>query len=402
MRGHIVTQDERKPDNGRRQPEEPEQKEATSREGSQRAVRRERQGSDSSDKTSGDVKPAEPSMYDPATSYTHEIQPRAAQERDGGGRDMEKEGEWTIGQMRLEFRRCSIAAEWDVACRREYHKQGRDDDGQPSISADRMGGRGAGDWRLRGGGIRSIHGLVVAINVDDVNINRRYMRSEIDGVNIKVYGVNMEPGNGAKRRGRRGSYHHGNLRAALIESATAMIEDGGGEGISLREVAARTGVSQTAPYRHFADKTALLSAVAVSGFQAFAECLDQAIASADEPAERLAAMGRAYVEFAMTRTGMFRLMFLSDLLPNSQDPELGSVAMGTFQRLARVVSACRGDTDSVPRDATAVAAWALIHGLAMLCLYGVVHPDMAGGIGREAIIDQVTRSLTSGVFGPRV
>ncbi len=228
------------------------------------------------------------------------------------------------------------------------------------------------------------------------------MPREIDGVNIKVYSVNMGTEKDVKRRGRRRSYHHGNLRAALIESATAMVEEGGGERISLRAVAARTGVSQTAPYRHFADKTALLSAVAVPGFQAFTECLDQAIASADEPAEQLAAMGRAYVDFAMTRTGMFRLMFLSDLLPSSQDSELGSVATGSFERLAPVVSACRGDTDSVPRDATAVAAWALIHGLAMLCLYRVVHPDMAGGIGREAIIDQVTRSLTSGVFGPRV
>ncbi len=167
-------------------------------------------------------------------------------------------------------------------------------------------------------------------------------------------------------------------------------------------MAARAGVSQTAPYRHFADKTALLSAVAVPGFQAFTECLDQAIANADEPDEQLAAMGRAYVDFAMTRTGMFRLMFLSDLLPSSQDSELGSVATGSFERLARVVSACRGDTDSVPRDASAVAAWALIHGLAMLCLYRVIHPDMAGGIDREAIIDQVTRSLTSSVFGQRV
>ena len=228
------------------------------------------------------------------------------------------------------------------------------------------------------------------------------MPFKIDGVNIKVYGVNMETDKGMKKRGRRRSYHHGNLRAALIEAAAAMVEKGGGETISLRAVAARAGVSQTAPYRHFADKTALLSAAAVPGFQAFTECLDRAIASADEPAEQLAAIGRAYVDFAMTRTGMFRLMFLSDLLPSTQDPELGAVAMGSFERLARVVSAWRGDTDSIPRDATAVAAWALMHGLAMLCLYRVIHPDLAGGMGREAIVDQVTRSLTSSVFGPRV
>ncbi len=228
------------------------------------------------------------------------------------------------------------------------------------------------------------------------------MPLKVDDVNINVYSVNMRTEKSTKRRGRRRSFHHGNLKAALIESATAMVDEGGSEAISLRAVAARAGVSQTAPYRHFTDKTALLSAAAVPGFQAFTECLDQAIASADEPAEQLAAIGRAYVDFAMTRTGMFRLMFLSDLLPSSRDPELGAVAMGSFERLTRVVSAWRGETDAVPRDATAIAAWALIHGLAMLCLYRIVHPDMAGGIGREAIIDEVTRSLTSGVFGPRV
>ena len=172
MRGHIPTQYERKSRDRRRYPEEPEQKEAASREGAQRAVHRDRQGGESCRKTSGDVKPTEPSMYGPVTPYTHEILPWAAQKRDGACRDMEKEGEWTVGQMWLEFRRCGSAAEWDVACGRKYDERRDDKDGQPGVSADCMGGCGAGDWRLRDGGNRGDHRLVFPTNVDEVNIQR--------------------------------------------------------------------------------------------------------------------------------------------------------------------------------------------------------------------------------------
>lgn len=193
---------------------------------------------------------------------------------------------------------------------------------------------------------------------------------------------------------RRG-YHHGNLREALIEAATAMLEEAGSEAISLRAVAARVGVSQTAPYRHFAGKTALLSAVAIPGFRAFGRALAEATVSSDDPKEQLAAMGRAYIDFAARQTGMFRLMFMSDLLSSSRDEELGAVAGGTFGQLAEAVAAVRGETSSRPKDAGAVAAWALFHGLAILCLNGLVHPDMAGGMDHERIVDQAVRSLFS-------
>ncbi len=191
-------------------------------------------------------------------------------------------------------------------------------------------------------------------------------------------------------------YHHGNLRDAMIEAAESILDGGGPDTLSLRRLARETGVSQTAPYRHFQDKTALLAAVATRGFEDFGAALTAALEPEPGPEQQLAAIGRAYVNFALDRPGMFRLMFLSDLLASCDDETLSHAATGSFMILAKTVAACRGEEDPVPRDASAVAAWALIHGLAMLCTHDVIDPRMTGGMSRPEVIDAVTRTLISG------
>lgn len=147
------------------------------------------------------------------------------------------------------------------------------------------------------------------------------------------------------------------LRDALIKAALEMLEQG--EEPGLRAVARAAGVSAMAPYRHFADKAALLSAVAEQGFAALA----QALAAADDdpdPRGALIGQGLAYLAFARARPALFRLMFASDFRLALGDDS------GAFATLAdRVVSLGARDSDSAT-----ILSWAAVHGMAMLSLDG--------------------------------
>jgi AcrR family transcriptional regulator len=169
---------------------------------------------------------------------------------------------------------------------------------------------------------------------------------------------------------RKTSYHHGNLREALIRAAAALVNERGLAGASLREVARRAGVSHGAPYHHFESKEALLAALANEGFAD----LDRALARAQARAERnpraqLAALGTAYVRFALREPEMFRAMFRA----SAKEPS----AEGPFGRLLRAVAACLAESDRPSVDPLPVAlfGWSAIHGLTALWLDGPIRRD---------------------------
>ena len=118
---------------------------------------------------------------------------------------------------------------------------------------------------------------------------------------------------GLDRRGRPASrvrpYHHGNLRRALLDEALATIRAEGVEGLTLREIGARLGVSRTALYRHFADKRALLAAVATEGFRTLRQQLVTAWEEGGRGRAAFEAMGVAYVRFAVANPAHYRVMF---------------------------------------------------------------------------------------------
>jgi AcrR family transcriptional regulator len=175
-------------------------------------------------------------------------------------------------------------------------------------------------------------------------------------------------------------YHHGALKAALLDAADALLDEGGVEAVSLREAARRAGVSAMAPYRHFADKEALLAALATRGFQAFGAALgDAAKASADG----FAAMGRAYVRFALARPGRFRLMFGSGIGDRSRHPELCAAGEQASRQLNAAVKAS-GRAGADPETA-AIRAWSMVHGLSHLLLDG-----MLPGLDPEEIAHAIT------------
>ncbi|OBB25339.1 TetR family transcriptional regulator [Mycolicibacterium peregrinum] len=160
------------------------------------------------------------------------------------------------------------------------------------------------------------------------------------------------------------SYHHGDLPSALVQAALELLEEGGATELSLRAAARRAGVSTAAPYRHFADRDALLSAVAAVGYRDLAAQLAAANPS-PKTTDDLADIAIAYVNFALQRPGLFRAMFAEPRDPTS--PERVAAVEAISEYLRSIVRQALPTSDP---DAMANAVWALVHGLAFLHLDG--------------------------------
>ncbi|MEU6662991.1 TetR/AcrR family transcriptional regulator [Streptomyces sp. NPDC046821] len=165
-----------------------------------------------------------------------------------------------------------------------------------------------------------------------------------------------------------GSYHHGDLRTACLRAAHDLLEQDGSAALSLRAVARRAGVSATAPYRHFADRDALLSAVAAQGYRELATRLTAAHPAPRTP-EDLAAVAAAYVRFAIEQPALFRVMFAEPCDPADAERAAATAAMRDY------VDAIVADTfPAADGEAMSTAVWALVHGLAFLHLDGKLGP----------------------------
>jgi AcrR family transcriptional regulator len=182
----------------------------------------------------------------------------------------------------------------------------------------------------------------------------------------------MPPSKRAARKPRR-SYHHGNLRRALLDETLATIRAEGVDAVTIREIGARLGVSRSALYRHFADKRALLTAVATEGFRTLRQALVSAWEDGGRGDDAFRAMGVAYVRFAVANQSHYRVMFGGAVDAQAQDPELASEAEGAFQALVDALAALQRDGIMRRDDDTTLMAryvWALVHGLAMLGMDG--------------------------------
>jgi AcrR family transcriptional regulator len=166
------------------------------------------------------------------------------------------------------------------------------------------------------------------------------------------------------------SYHHGNLRAALVEAGLAALESSGNSELSLRELARQVGVSSNAAYRHFADKEALLVALAAEGFRRFAASLGQAAMQEAWPGEAFRAAGLAYVRFARANPGLFRLMF-GRFASGHRDADLDQASLQAFAGLQNLVASTSGLQPDDPRALQrAMLAWSVVHGLSHLAMDG--------------------------------
>ena len=181
-------------------------------------------------------------------------------------------------------------------------------------------------------------------------------------------------------------YHHGDLRAALLAAAESELAERGIEGFSLRSVAKRAGVSHAAPAHHFGDADGLLTTLATDGFHRFLACQHQREAKAEpDPISQLVAAGLGYVDFALERPALFRLIFSSSR-PKSEDPGLLAAGAASYGHLAEQVTTANGGAADV------AAAWAMAHGLADLVMSGKLHTiaEMEPG-ERDAVLAALIR-----------
>src|SRR5271168_4810072 len=175
------------------------------------------------------------------------------------------------------------------------------------------------------------------------------------------------------------SYHHGALRAALIHAAREILESEGYEALTLRAAARRAGVSQAAPYNHFADKAALLAAIAALGFKEFGDAMRQEMSAAEDPQARLNATGIAYVAFATSNPGLFKLMFGSGVHQSSGDADLDAARTSAYEVLRGAVHSAQSDPrDAAQNDLESLRSWALVHGLATMINERTIAPDIYG------------------------
>lgn len=196
---------------------------------------------------------------------------------------------------------------------------------------------------------------------------------------------------------QRQGYHHGDLRRALVEAALAAIAEAGPEGFTLRDIARRVGVAPSAPYRHFADKDALLAAVAADCSERLGAAMAAAAAEASDALDGFRRSGIAYVRFAVENPAHFRALNLPGVAEHG--PLRADVAAWMAEEVARLEAAQRaGQLVDVPVEQILLTTRALTYGLARLIVDG---QDGLGGITPKRAVelaDAVTNLMGLGLL----
>ena len=194
-------------------------------------------------------------------------------------------------------------------------------------------------------------------------------------------------------------YHHGALRAALLDAAETILEDKGITALTLRAAARQAGVSHAAPAHHFGDLAGLLSELAASGFVRLREqILAERKAAGSSPRARILALGRAYVRFARKSPGLFQLMFRSERLDWSS-ATLSTAGASAFALLTQTDAEIPLHVPALDSGTltAATARWSLMHGLSTLLVDGrlAAMSEKVPGVNLEQLIEEVlTRGLS--------
>ena len=212
------------------------------------------------------------------------------------------------------------------------------------------------------------------------------MNDELNSVKLNLDGVNM--------RASAKTYHHGDLKEALISAGESILAERGVEGFSLREAARRAGVSPAAPAHHFGDARGLLTAIATRGFEGLVKALRAANQTDGDRRARMLAQGRAYVRYALEQPARFDLMWRYEVL-NLDDPAHRASGFEAFSLLHEVVTGVpAGDCDTAngpgqPINPRVAAVWSLVHGFAQLARQGSFDaetPGLLDGVLESVII----------------
>ena len=187
--------------------------------------------------------------------------------------------------------------------------------------------------------------------------------------------MEREPAGSAQKRDR---YHHGDLRRDLLRVAREEVARHGAGGVTLASLARRAGVTQPAPYRHFADRKALLQAVAAEAFADLNQRLSDAAAGKSSPRETATALALAYLDFGETNIELYRLMFASRLTPEAErGSALACASQDAFELLRQNLGSEAARGGEPPRDPVIYSIWARLHGLVMLKADGFITSPLA-------------------------
>ncbi len=192
------------------------------------------------------------------------------------------------------------------------------------------------------------------------------------------------------------TYHHGDLRQAILDATLDIIDNDGLDAVSLRAVARGLGVSEAAPYHHFTGKQDLLAVLVADAYGAFGQHLTEAITAAGpDPMERLRALVLAYIRYGLESRGRYRLMFGEHMIKLANNPDVAAAARPTRLILEKAVAACVGPehTDSVALENT---VWALAHGITSLVGEAEI-PARSDADGVERLSEVAASVLIDGI-----
>jgi len=197
------------------------------------------------------------------------------------------------------------------------------------------------------------------------------------------------------------NYHHGDLRSALIDAARQLVLKNGPHAVSLREVAKIAGVSHAAPYRHFKDKEQLLASIAEIGFARLADCLEQIMATQQEPRLQITEAGKIYVRLALESPEIALLMFGSYQVIDCNDENLQRSSMRAYQRLVDIIENGLAARLYIERDSNdlALAVWSLVHGFSLLAIGKHVKQEQIDTPKKlDSLTHQLCEMLLSGIL----
>jgi len=193
----------------------------------------------------------------------------------------------------------------------------------------------------------------------------------------------------ARRPGRPAADPARDLRATLLATSRKLLDEAGPGALSMREVARRAGCTHQAPYHYFEDRESILAALVADGFDELARRLVAAndLAPTQGVRAAMAATGRAYVDFALSHPGVFRIMFRPDVCNPQRFPLLQEAGARAYAELERLVRLVHGD-EAAP--ALASVYWAHVHGLACLMIDGPLATKLESAQARKAHVEEVT------------
>ncbi len=197
----------------------------------------------------------------------------------------------------------------------------------------------------------------------------------------------------ANAKSEANTYHHGDLRSALIDAAMRIVAKEGASSLSLRAVAKDIDVSPAAPYYHFKDKQALLGAIVGVGLKRFNRALTMSAKKASSPDERLRDLGVAYVVFATENPNLFELIQKPDFAGDSAPAHLAEEREENFRILFETISACMPNASESQLRTGCAAAWGLVHGIAVLAIdhrLNAVMPYEDLGSATTELIEQIS------------